>query len=430
MRGEAFWGRMVAAGLILSAAAQTMPVMAAEYEWLERPALTGDRADLVARGVDVRATLTQVGQGVVDGGKDDDWEYGGRGNLTINLDTQKLNLWPGGFFTLEVEGNFNRSVNGSTGALMAVNSNQLFPEPGGENFNVPQLSFAQFVSPYAGAVVGKLDTTSGDMNAFAHGKGDEQFFNMALSINPVAVIIPYSTLGAGIIVLPTKDPAEAILQFSALQASGRASTTGFDDFDSEWIGAAEGRVRTDFFGLTGHQLVGAFYSSREYTSLDQRLGHVVETQSFARENGSWGVYYNFDQYLYEFDRQAETGVGVFGRFGASDGGPNVSRFFYSAGVGGKGIVPGRERDRFGLGAYFIDVSNPTFEGPLGTRTFLSDEWGFEAFYNIALTGWLLLTPDIQVIGPSQNERITSTMPRLAESISTATVIGFRLQIVF
>ena len=89
-------------------------------------------------------SMTQVGQGVVDGGKDKGWKYGGRGNLTLNVDTQKLGLWPGGFLTVEVEGNFTDSVNNKTGALMPVNSNRLYPTPTAvhnNNLNVPQVSF-------------------------------------------------------------------------------------------------------------------------------------------------------------------------------------------------------------------------------------------------------------------------------------------------
>jgi len=75
-----------------------------------RSTLTGDwfgaRNDLAAKGITFDMSLTQVGQGVVDGGKDEGWKYGGRGDLTFNLDTQKLGLWPGGFLTVEVEGNF------------------------------------------------------------------------------------------------------------------------------------------------------------------------------------------------------------------------------------------------------------------------------------------------------------------------------------
>src|SRR3990172_7826606 len=59
-----------------------------------RSTLTGDwfgvRNDLAAKGITFDMSLTQVGQGVVDGGKDEGWKYGGRGDLTINVDTQKL----------------------------------------------------------------------------------------------------------------------------------------------------------------------------------------------------------------------------------------------------------------------------------------------------------------------------------------------------
>jgi porin len=100
-------------------------------------------------------------------------------------------------------------------------------------------------------------------------------------------------------------------------------------------------------------------------------------------------------------------------------------FFFSFGVGGKGIIPGRPLDRFGIGYYYIDVKSPKFTGPLaGDRSFLRDEYGFEAFYNFAITPWMQLTPDIQVIRPAQKEIIAT-----GKEVGTATVLGFRLQLV-
>jgi porin len=430
---------MIAAVLLLlgtslrTAARAEEPAADGPYSggFFSRSTLTGDwggaRNDLAKKGVTLDLSLTQIGQGVTAGGKDSTWEYGGRENFTANLDTQKLGLWPGGFLTLEVEGNYADSVNGKTGAIMPVNSNQLYPEPTGNNLNVPQLSFAQFLSPYAGLVAGKLDTTSGDMNEFAHGKGDVQFLNLAFNFNAVPLVsTPYSTLGAGIIVLPTKDPAEAIVTFLVLQANGTASEPGFSDLSvNKLTFAGEGRVRTDFFGLTGHQLVGAGYSNKQFTSLDQRLSFGIDNRKFAKKDGSWDVYYNFDQYLYETDKGSGRGVGLFGRFGASDGNPNLFNYFYSAGVGGKGVIPYRENDRFGIGYYYIDITSPTFQGFLRTRSLLQDEWGFEAFYNVAITPWLLLTPDVQVIGPTQKRAFLTR-----ERVATATVVGFRVQVVF
>ena len=406
----------------------------------------GIRHDLAAKGITFDATLTQIEQGVVSGGKNGSWEYGGRGDLTGLLDTQKLGLWPGGFLTVELEGNWSNSVNGKAGAISPVNTNQLFPLPTGDNVALPALNFAQFVSPYAGAVVGKLDTMSGDANEFAHGKygkGDTQFLNTAFNINPTILMeAPYSTLGAGVIGLPTKDPDEAIVSFIVLSADGKASTDGFDNLSGNRLSFnGEGRVRTDFFGVTGHQLVGAIYSNKQFTSIDQRIRFEplqrrlgLGTQTIAKKDGSWAVYYNFDQFLYETDKAAGHGVGVFARFGASDGNPNLMQYFYSAGVGGKGLIPGRPLDQFGIGYYYLSISNPTLQVPIvGTKSLLRDEWGFEAFYNVALTPWMLLTPDIQVIGPAQKHPIGRNrfgLPVIGqESIGTATVLGVRLQLI-
>jgi porin len=294
----------------------------------------------------------------------------------------------------------------------------------------------QFFSPYAGVVLGKLATltpTSGDMNEFAHGKGDTQFMNMAFGVNPVILLtVPYSTLGAGLIVLPTKDPKAAIVNFMVLQGNGQASTSGFSDlYSNQLTFATEGRVKTDFFGRTGHQLIGATYSNKSFASLDQSLRFFIENRTIEEKKGSWSAYYNFDQYLYEVKKGSDQGIGIFGRFGVSDGNPNPMRYFFSFGVGGKGIVPGRPLDQFGIGYYYIDVNNPQFTGAFATRSFLRNEYGFEAYYNIAITPWIKFTPDIQFVRPAQKEYVdTKGSIPTRKSVDTVTVFGLRLQMVF
>jgi len=299
---------------------------------------------------------------------------------------------------------------------------------------VPQVSFMQFFSPYAGVFLGKLDSTGGDMNEFAHGKGDTQFLNLAFNFNPIGLlVVTNSTLGAGLIILPTKDPKAAIITFSVLQTNGKASTSGFSDLHWDQLTfGGEARARTDFFGLTGHQLIGGAYSNKTYTSLDQNLRFFIENREIEKQDGTWNIYYNFDQYLYEPKKGSGQGVGIFGRFGASDGNPNPMHYFFSFGVGGRGIIPSRPLDRFGIGYYYIDVKSPKFTGPLATREFLRDEYGFEAYYNFAITPWMQLTPDIQVIRPAQKEIITRTGPITFDrkNVHTATVLGLRLQLVF
>ena len=240
------------------------------------------------------------------------------------------------------------------------------------------------------------------------------------------------------IVLPTKDPQEAIVTLFVMSTNGQATTSGFDDLNGNAITVAgEGRVRTDFFGLTGHQLFGTSFSNKKFNSIDQRLGSIIETRTFRSEKGSWNIYYNFDQYLYEPKKGVDRGVGVFGRLGVADGNPNFMKFFGSFGVGGKGMFESRPLDKFGFGYYYINIDNPSLQGLLRTRQFLRDEYGFEAFYNIAITPWLQLTPDIQIVRGAQKDKVSigtgplGLLPRIdRKSIGTSTTLGLRLQMVF
>ena len=402
-----------------------------------RSTLTGDwggtRNNLTAKGVTFDMSLTQIGMSVVSGGKNHGWEYSGRGNITLNIDTQKLGLWPGGFFTAEIEGNYNHSINADTGALMPANSNQMYPMAGSDQLNISAVTFTQFLSRYFGAVAGKLDTTSGDMNDFAHGKGDKQFCNLAFNFNPVAVLVaPSSTLGAGVIILPTKDPEAAIITATVIDADGVANRSGFDTvFKGNSTYNVEGRVKTNLFGLTGHQLVGAAYSNKNFSSLNQTMRFQIQKLTIQEEDNSWSLYYNFDQYLYE--PKKGQGIGIFGRFGVSDGNPNPAHHFYSIGVSGKGVIPGRTMDQFGIGYYYMDISNPKIIGPLTTREFLRDEYGAEAYYNIAITPWMKLTPDIQVVRPAQKNQFNiegGILDISKKSVDTAAVVGLRLQMDF
>jgi porin len=416
-------------------------------DFWSRSTLTGDwgglRNELAAKGVTLDMSITQVGQGVVGGGKNGAWKYGGRGDLVLNLDSGKLGLWPGGFFNFEMEGNWASSVNPKTGALMAVNTNQQYPLPPGNIFGVPAWNFAQFLSPYFSLSIGKFATItadSGDMNEFAHGKGDSNFMNMALNLNPLtAFTTPYSTLGTGLLVSPTKDSNAAVVSFFVMSANGNPTTSGFESLNGNAvIVAGEGRVRTEFFGLTGHQLFGTTFSNKKFTSIDQRLDRdTIENGAPRAKKGSWNIYYNFDQYLYEPKKGVDQGIGLFMRLGVADGNPNFMKFFSSFGMGGKGMFESRPNDMFGVGFYFINVSNPNIQGPFQTRKLLRDEYGLEAFYNIAITPWLQLTPDLQVIQGAQKDKLTlvqgplGLLPRIdKKSFGTTTVLGVRLQVVF
>ena len=67
-----------------------------------RPRLTGSwgglRDELGKKGVVLDVDLLLSPQGVATGGRDTEAEFWGNSEYTLNVDTQKLGLWPGGFF--------------------------------------------------------------------------------------------------------------------------------------------------------------------------------------------------------------------------------------------------------------------------------------------------------------------------------------------
>jgi len=391
-----------------------------------RSTLSGDwgglRNDLAAKGVTLDASVTQTGLSVVDGGKNSDWEYAGRTQLTATFDTGKMGLWPGGFLTVEAEGNWGNGGNLNTGALLPVNTNAVFPvqPPGGGALTAVQ--YLQFLSPYWGVLLGKLDVTAADDNEFAHGKGDMQFMNVALELNPLTLVAtPYTPLGAGVIVLPDKNPADGHIEALIYTASGKANSAGFDKIRSDDLSFyLEGRMRTNFFDMTGHLFLAGIYSNKTHASIDQRLSLDPSVQQLATKSNTWLVFGNFDQYFYEPAKGK--GVGVFGRFGVSDGNPNFMNYFGSLGIGGKGIVPGRPGDSFGVGWYYLAINNPTLSTPVGDVRFLRDEQGLEAYYSIEVTPWAYLSPDLQVVRGAQAR--TLTLP--PRNIGAAVVVGLRL----
>ena len=62
------------------------------------------------------------------------------------------------------------------------------------------------------------------------------------------------------------------------------------------------------------------------------------------------------------------------------------------------MIPRRSRDNWGSG-YYHDTFSEELKDSLVTGR-LRNEQGWEAFYNFAVTPWLGLGADVQIIGPA------------------------------
>ena len=90
--------------LLLAGAAVAQPVDIPPTwggDFWDRPRLTGSwfglRDELGKKGVVLDLDLLLTPQGVGSGGREDEAAFWGNSEYTLNVDTQKLGLWPGGF---------------------------------------------------------------------------------------------------------------------------------------------------------------------------------------------------------------------------------------------------------------------------------------------------------------------------------------------
>lgn len=422
------WSRSFVATLVLWTLWSGTPVSAQDSdtsttasptfggEFLGRSKLTGDwgglRSRLALKGVTLDADVTQFYQGVTSGGLNRTFQYGGHGDYVMNVDGQKLVGLPGMFIKVRAEHRFGQNVNTRTGSILPAALAADLPTPDSDHVYLTNVLLMQFLSESFGVFAGKLDTLDGDLNAFAHGRGKDQFLNVALLTNPAGLLVaPYSTLGAGFLLVKNEVPW---FTFTVLNAKETIKTAGFNElFQDGVVLAPEARLPTKFFGLTGHQLVGAVWSSREFTGLNQDPRVVLPNVETTKNQGSWSAYWNFDQYLIEDPQRPGRGWGVFARAGLADKETNPIHWFLSAGIGGNSPIPGREYDTFGVGWFYSKVSDETAQFAKAVLALTSVGQGVELFYNIGVTPWFHLTPDVQFIKPA------------SERVDSAVVVGFR-----
>jgi len=374
----------------------------------KRSTLTGDwwgtRSELAKKGITFKSTVTNIYQGNFTDGRDGDtyWRYSGSADYEVNLDFGKLGLWPGGFLKVRGMTGFRNSINSKAGSILPVNSNALFPTPDGKDSTLTDFLFTQFLSRNFGLFVGKMNTLTGDANEFAHDY-NTQFLNTAFLVNPVTFrTVPYSGVGTGVLYLNEV----MTYDFLVIDTEGSATKSGSGTvFHNGTTVASALRFKTCIAGLPGHQLFGGTWSNKKFNDLNQDRRLILSNVLLPNRGiplktykDSWCFYYNMDHYLYLKEGTADQGLGVFARYGVSDGKANPIKYFASFGIGGKGLISGRSQDTFGVGYYHAWFSNQ-LPDVVYNRFLHGNEQGVDLYYNVALTPWMHLTPDLQIIEP-------------------------------
>ena len=443
-----------------SANAQPVPVPPTWGGDLEsRPRLTGDwgglRDDLGKKGVVFDVDLLETPMDVVSGGRNTGADAWGNADYTLNVDTDKLGLWPGGFFNISADSGFGTNIYRKAGNIVPVNTAALFPAPDDRTTALTNATFMQFLSEKFGLVIGKFNTLALGKQEF-YGDYSTQFLNAAFVFPMTLEQVPLSAFGGGVIFLPTDD---IVLSALALDADGTATSNDLNNaFDNGATVLGSGQLTVKPYGLVGHQNLGFSWSDKDRYSLNQdpsniatlllqerfpRLGDpgpileqilarffpglLVPTQPANRVNSTSTAYYAFDQYFWQPAGDPKHGIGVFFSYGASAGNPNPIKYALIAGIGGKGVVPGRLDDSFGLGfaqTHFSDDFLPFLRQKLNLG--LDNENAFEMYYNASITKWLTASADLQVIDPALKKTLSSSGLGLT-NVDTITVVGIRFR---
>jgi porin len=358
-------------------------------------------------------------QNVADGGVSRGHDFGNvySTNLGIVVDTDKAGLWPGGVLTARVEGRVGESVLPRSGTTSPVNNDALFPlvpgplEDGG--CGLIELTYAQFLSKQFGIVLGLLNGDKADANPIAGFMGSNDYFmNMGMLSSPVIIsTAPTVTLGGGLIFLSSEANH---FKFLVCGTNETAGTNPFENYEGttflgEWTTKYKLGDKSGGMTLTGAYSVG---QERFRITDDPRIliPDYVAGVPLTSTDDAWALCWNGFQYL---SGDETGGWGLFGRLGLSDGDPSPIRWSGATGIGGVGLIPSRDKDRWGVGIFHQKFTNKGLIRAAG----IDSETGGELFYNIDLCYGTNLTFSAQVID--------SAIPHVDTTVVLGARMGFR-----
>jgi len=391
-------------------------------------------------GFTLDAQLTQVFQGVVYGGSasgSGSGNYNGLFEANASMDTAKAGLWSGGLFYLTEQTSFGNPLKNQPGNLSPVNSTALWPKAYDDSSVLMEYYLAQALPLNTVAFVGRLDPANFlDQNSFSCTP-DSQFLNVSMNSNPLfGRFLTYSTYAA---LFMTKVTDGLTLEYGAWTPN-----TAPGEYGGNWNDYGIAMIPYVTYHAFDHpgmiQVIGAYTSKNAVDVNNPRLVPGVITGNPPTKSDNWIVEVSGEQYFWEPKGasvpQAEggrkedyhvatkdfgadkPGMGIFYRVSTTPKDRSAYNLYLSGGIGGRGVIPGRPYDRFGVGSYWLSESSDFEKQPL-IASALQDEVGLEAFYNFAITPFVQLSLDAQWIAMSGKQ-----------SSENAVVLGTRLNIRF
>ncbi|MDP3584776.1 MAG: carbohydrate porin [Thiobacillus sp.] len=451
---------------LLSALGTALPLHAMPYatpdtwggDLSSRARLTGDwggaRDDMAKKGVVLDLDLYWMPQGIISGGKDEESGSWGNAIATLNVDTQKAGFWPGGFFKVQTVTSFGDNIMRDTGAMVPANLSWMLPTPTDTDTGLQEFTYTQFLSQHFGVFLGKINSIA--PTNVLHGDYTTGFLNTSVNMPLALAMVPLSAYGAGALYLPSHDVTLAAM---VLDPNGTIMNDDLGDaFDDGVMALVSADLKIKPGGLPGHQNLTLAWSNKDRTSLIQdpanvarlllnshypllgnpgpvlieifdKLGLPATAAPLNQESETWAAVYSFEQFVWQPAGDPKRGIGMFFSAGVSDGKANPIKYSYSLGLVGKGVVPGRPRDDFGIGwarTEFSDDFLPHLRTALDLG--LDHEDAVELYYNAAVTPWLNVSPSLQIISPALNKALDANGN--FQNLDTTYIAGVRVGIRF
>ena len=308
--------------------------------------------------------------------------YQGLYNLSVELDTEKMNLYKGGrFYMLYQVG--NSGVNSMD--YMGTYSDISTYDPTRSINQISELYYEHsFKDDLLNVKVGKQDANM-DFQALSTGFN---FLNVAFSFvdNTPMPLYPYQQTGARVRV---KLPKEIYIQngFYDGNLSVGANPKSFFTGTNDYFNISEIYKLTNFKGKRGKYLAGSWIKTGTY-----------DTFSDSTKRNNFGIYGGIEQKIIDRFEDKSGGVSLFGQFGYARGGINSVPYYFGLGAVLNGVCKKRKNDSIGIAFGWHQ-----FDKDLKRLEHKTSEKVIEVFYKIQLTKFLYLQPDFQyIIKPGGN----------------------------
>ena len=131
-----------------------------------------------------------------------------------------------------------------------------------------------------------------------------------------------------------------------------------------------------------------------------------------------GAYFLAEQTVFREKKDPAQGLALFFRYGVANGDVNTLDYSYSLGLRYKGLLPGRDEDKFGIG---ITRGHAGAKFALAAATPpAANETALEITYRAKVTSWLAIQPTVQrIVNPGHDP-----------ALGNAWIAGARFEIAF